>query len=75
MSRPFPDWPERWEHFDGILKYDPSESEEIGGELDIEGIPHVNQVWVVVHFEPQPKRHKPKRKKKRGTKKRKRRKR
>lgn len=67
----YPAWPERWEFFDGILKYDPHEPEDIGGELAFEGIPHQNNMWIVVHPGPEPKRHKKKRKRKRRTKKRK----
>lgn len=69
----YPEWPERWEFFDGILKYCPEDSEDLGGETDIEGIPFMNAMWIVAHPDPEPpKRHKKKRKKKRGTKKRKR---
>ena len=73
----YPDWPERWEFFDGILKYCPEDSDDIGGECDFDGVPLLNEVWIVVHGGEDPVPRKPrwpksrKKRKKNRTKKRK----
>lgn len=46
-DRWFPAWPERWEFFDGILKYDPEAPGDVGGELELDGVPLGNPTWIV----------------------------
>jgi hypothetical protein len=49
----YPEWPERWEFFDGIPKYDPHEPEEIGGEEEVAGIPLDRYMWIVACADPE----------------------